>query len=127
MKISIDLDGTLYSHMTFFKLLWLALKQHGHEVGILTGHSLESQATDRKIITDLGFPEPDFYLGRTPEHIPFNGAIFKIEMIKQHNIDMHYDDYDYDHPITTRLFEESDIRTKIAKLKFKEPRGTKQE
>lgn len=117
MKISIDLDGTLYFKLDFFREMITKL-QDNHEVGILTGHSQESWQRDIEKLNSLGV-YPVFYLGRTAEYIPFNGAKFKIDMIRLHNIDIHFDDFDYNNPETIRLFDDpsaTDIRHRIIKV-----------
>jgi hypothetical protein len=104
VKVSIDLDGTLFAHPEFFVLVGTLLQAAGHQVGILTGHKADAEEHDRKKLAVLGFT-PDFYLGRTEAYMPLNGAHFKSDMIREHNIDIHFDDLDYCHPDTTRLFK----------------------
>lgn len=107
MKVSIDLDGTLFAHRDFFRELMRLFQAAGHEVGVLTGHKAESEEHDRKKLTKDGF-NPDFYLGRTAGYMPLNGSIFKRDMIALHNIDIHFDDLDYGNLDSIRLFDESD-------------------
>jgi len=104
MKISFDLDGTAWSHMAFFRALSTAMQATGHEVGVLTGHRAEAEAEDREKLRAAGFPELNFYLGRTEPYMPLNGAVFKSDMIRAHDIAIHFDDLDYSNPETERLF-----------------------
>lgn len=106
MKISVDLDGTLYAHAAFFRALFRLYQAAGHTVGVLTGHADYGEEHDRKKLGDMGIV-PDFYLGRTPAYIPRNGMHFKLDMIADHGIDLHFDDLDYDYPDTTRIFREA--------------------
>lgn len=116
MKISIDLDGTLYAHPVFFRELMSLFQAAGHQVGILTGHKAESESHDRKKLLADGF-SPDFYLGRTPAYMPLNGSVFKRNMIVAHNIDIHFDDLDYSNPDSERLFEEHELaRTRLIRM-----------
>ncbi|MCK5617199.1 hypothetical protein KAR91_85840 [Candidatus Pacearchaeota archaeon] len=39
MKIAIDMDGTLWQHMNFFRSFMLSMQASGHQVGIMTVHS----------------------------------------------------------------------------------------
>lgn len=63
MKISIDFDGTLWSHMNFFRNFMQAFQTAGHCVGILTGHPIDQKAQDLKLMKARGFPTSDFYFG----------------------------------------------------------------
>lgn len=114
MKISVDLDGTLYAHAAFFRAMFLAYQPAGHQVGVLTGHSAESEEHDRLKLSEMGFM-PSFYLGRTPAYIPRNGMYFKLDMIAEHGIDLHFDDLDYNHHDTTRILSEApdELRQRI--------------
>lgn len=116
MKISLDLDGTALERPALFAVLSRLFISEGHEVGILTGHKTESEAHDRKKLSALGFPEMSFYFGRTTEFMPLNGAHFKAKIINEQGIDLHFDDCDYNHPDTLRLFKSLGIEEKIAKL-----------
>jgi len=104
LTISMDLDGTLFDYLSFFKTLMLSFQSRGHKVGILTGHSCTCEIQDKNKLRALGFPEPDFYLGRTVKYMPLNGAHFKSDMIIRHGIDIHFDDYDYGLEDTVKLF-----------------------
>lgn len=116
MKISIDLDGTLYAHREFFRVLMELFQSVGHCVGILTGHSAESEVQDRAKLLAIGC-KPDFYLGRTERYTALNGAVFKREMIIEHNIDLHFDDNDYGNPVSIRLISELEfVRRRIVTL-----------
>ena len=122
MKISIDFDGTLWHHMKFFREFMWAMTHRGHQVGILTGHSLEIREKDIALMIDRGFPHPDFYVGRTPESPASSN--FKLEMISHHNIDIHFDDFDFDDPETTQVFNSSWLRQKIIKVPWKVPKDS---
>lgn len=107
MKISVDLDGTLYAHREFFNLVFSLFQSAGHQVGILTGHNDDSQAHDLDKLMHMGI-YPDFYLGRPVEYQPLNGSIFKRDMIREHSIDIHFDDLDYGNLTSTELFDEDE-------------------
>jgi len=123
MKFSIDFDGTMWQHMDFFREFMIAMQARGHQVGCLTGHNApDMEQPDINLMVARGFPKPDFWLGRTPEYIPYNGAKFKSDMIKQYNIDIHFDDYDYDNPETKAIFEsDRSVLEKIFKVQCREP------
>lgn len=125
MKISIDFDGTLWDHMAFFRGFMIAMQAQGHQVGMLTGHTADGEEQDIDLMLTRGFPKPDFYFGRTPEYVPFNGAVFKTHIIKKEGIDIHFDDCDYALPETLRLFQDG-LGTEIYKLVImyhREPKG----
>jgi len=114
MKISIDLNGTFYYKPEFFQWFASAMQLAGHTVGILTGHNATSETHDRVKLARLFYFYPDFYLGRTEEYLPFNGAKFKCDMIRKHSIDIHFDDMDYDNPDTVHIFNENlDVLSKV--------------
>ena len=124
MLVSIDFDGTMWSHMAFFRALMIGLQTQGHQVGCLTGHAAETEAADVRLMMSRGFPAPNFYFGRTPEFIPLNGAHFKLTMIEKHRIAMHFDDFDYNNPETRRIFDASPLRGRIIKVEHREPTST---
>src|SRR5260221_4970468 len=105
LKISIDMDGTLWQNMGFFREFMLMMQGQGHQVGILTGHGLESEKPDIELMIARGFPKPDFWFGREEADLPYNGAEMKSRRILSENIDYHYDDLDYDNPVTFELFK----------------------
>lgn len=118
MKISIDLDGTLYFKPEFFHMFISAMQRNGHRVVILTGHSADSETHDREKLAKMGI-FPDFYHGRTIEYMPFNGAKFKCDTIRKYGIDIHFDDMDYDNEETIKIFnapENADVLAKIFKI-----------
>ena len=106
MKISVDIDGTLYAHKAFFRELFRLCGSAGHSIGILTGHSAECEQKDRAELAAMGFTV-DFYLGRTAEYMSRNGMHFKRDMILAHGIDLHFDDLDYGLADTTRILAAS--------------------
>ena len=106
MKVSFDLDGTAFERPKFYAELAAALKLAGHQVGVLTGHSQKAESADCRKLADLGFPDMDFYFGRSGKFEALNGAHFKRMVIDREQIDAHFDDYDYDHPDTIRIFAE---------------------
>ena len=60
MKISFDLDGTLYRHKALQEM-FLQLQQQ-NDVGILTGHIDTRQKEDLAKLKEMGI-EPDFHIG----------------------------------------------------------------
>ena len=95
MRISIDLDGTLWHHQTFFRAFMHAMQAQGHQVGILTSHKIIHREADLALLEKRGFPAPDFYIGR-----PLDGGVdyvaLKVVAIQNHGIDMHFEDGDAD-------------------------------
>lgn len=125
MKISFDLDGTAYDHLEFFRELCVAMQSTGHKVGVLTGHKQESEEHDRDKLRSLGFPEIDFYFGRTPDYMHLNGAHYKTMIIKREGISVHFEDYDYDHPDTNRLFKELGQEGRIFRVRSVREMGSR--
>jgi len=108
MKISIDYDGTLWSHMNFFREFMISMQHQGHTVGMLTGHTDQNGNRERDIdlMRKRLFPRPDFWFGRTEEYWAFNGSVYKSMVILREGIDIHFDDCDYGNPDSLRLFRE---------------------
>ena len=125
LKISIDMDGTLWQNMAFFRELMKVMQGQGHEVGILTGHGLQSEKPDIDLMIARGFPKPDFWFGRAEEDLPYNGAVMKSRRILSELIDYHYDDLDYGNPDTLRLFKEGlgNQMNRLIVVHWREPKG----
>ncbi len=94
MKISIDLDGTAWSHKAFFRDLMKAMQMLGHQVGILTAHRSIHRDADLLLMAQEGFVKPSFYLCR-PYQSGDNYAEFKAKAILAEGIDIHFDDCDF--------------------------------
>lgn len=95
MKISIDIDGTLWQHQDLFRAFSWAMKAAGHEIGICTGQLQESKENNLRAFMRHGFPEFDFFYGRPDES--WAGADHKKKMIAERGIDYHFDDFDFSH------------------------------
>ena len=106
LKISIDFDGTMWSHMTFFRNFMWAMKAAGYQVGCLTGHNEECKQADIDLMVARGFPAPDFWFGRSLEYVSKNGSVYKSVVILREGIDIHFDDADFNNPESLRLFKE---------------------
>lgn len=116
MKFSFDLDGVLYEKTEAYKVLCRALKSSGAMIGVLSGHRHSSKDKVLKNLSDLGYPDFDFYFGRRPEDMHLNGAVRKSQVIKDEGIDVHFDDYDFDWPDTVDLFASCGQESKILRL-----------
>lgn len=88
LKISIDIDETLTSHMEFFITLAMTLKRWGHRVGILSGRASK----------DIPAGPWDFVIsGDDPDTQRFpndhdKAKEWKSKMIRDNGIDIHFDD-----------------------------------
>jgi len=91
MKISIDFDGTMWSHMAFFRAFMYTMKAEGHQVGCLTAHEPETRAADIASMKAHGFPEPDFWYGNECENQETK-YWDKAKVILREGIDIHFDD-----------------------------------
>ena len=97
MKISFDLDGTLFAYPNELISFGLFMQGRGHKVGILTGHAMK-HIEDNILPSLKQYFTPDFYIGRDfePENPRWDAdeknQIWKPQMIKEHNIDIHFDD-----------------------------------
>ncbi len=118
MKFSIDLDGTLLANQDFFREFMHLMQDAKNEVGILTGWQHESKDKCFELLEELGFPKPDFFLGRTEEYMPKNGAVYKLDMIAEHNIDYHFDDFDFNNPETIEIFNNADFKLRQKVVHF---------
>ena len=128
MKISIDYDGTLWSHMAFFREFMKAMQAAGHQVGCLTGHNDDghSRGNDLSLMEKRGFPKPDFWFGRTPGYCALNGSIYKSMVILREKIDLHFDDCDYGNPESLFLFQKElgDQIYRLVIVKDRQPSST---
>lgn len=117
MRFSFDLDGVCYERSAVFAAIARALQSAGHEVGIVCGHRHESGDEILDKLEGLGFPLMDFYFGRRPEDTDKNGAVRKSQVIADYEIDLHFDDYDFDYADTIRLFRELGQESRIARVR----------
>lgn len=94
MKISFDLDGTLFDQDIglVLQVIFLNLQEAGHEVGILTGHAAGQRGNDLHKLERMGI-KPDFYIG-SEKGFPDEqqNARWKAEQIRKYKIDYHFDD-----------------------------------
>lgn len=99
MKVSFDLDDTAWKYRGFFRQLAHALKDAGHQVGILTGHSDHSREADLLLWRARSFPPADFLLNADDivrAGIPWHGASqreAKLALAARVGIDCHIDDF----------------------------------
>lgn len=121
MKISIDFDGTMWSHMAFFRNFMHAMQKAGHQVGCLTGHNEYIRQNDIDLMVARGFPVPDFWFGRTEEYVSKNGSVYKSVVILREGIEIHFDDCDFGNPESLRLFKEG-LGDQFYRLMTVEPR-----
>lgn len=119
MKFSIDIDGTLLAHPKFFEVFIRAMRNMGHQVGVLSGRPDSMMSSVTEWFNEHNVGEPDFCFMRSQEveKATPNGAHFKSMIIQQESIDFHFDDYDYDNPETERLFKELGQESRIIRLR----------
>ena len=91
MRISIELDGSFWVIPEFFGIMGNALKEEGHEVGILTAHSSEIEEEDRKLLLARADFEPSFFYCRDKEDMEMDMIQWKAGMIALKSIDVHFD------------------------------------
>lgn len=94
MKISLDLDGTILSHMTFFSEFMIAMKVQGHEIGILTARRTHHREATKLLLAAHSIPEPAFLIMRAYNSTMTYGE-FKAQQILLNGIDMHFDDCNF--------------------------------
>lgn len=98
LKVSFDLDGTAWKYRRFFRLLAHALKDAGHEVGILTAHDPRLFTEDERLWLGRGFPQPDFFYNHGDMRAAFPSLeglrALKIAFAESVGIDCHIDDWD---------------------------------
>ena len=94
MKISLDLDGTIWSHMKFFREFMRFMQTGGNQVGVLTAHRDIHRDADLLLLASMEFPRPSFTLYR-PYRSNETYAEFKARVIVEEKIDMHFDDCNY--------------------------------
>lgn len=95
MTISFDLYGCYFEHKEFFDVMAKALQATGHRVGVITGEREVDANTHRKnrphLLSQMGFT-PDFmHLWGEFETIT-NGNVWKVKMMVQEGVAMHFDD-----------------------------------
>lgn len=116
MKFSFDLDGVCYERPEVFAAIAHALQSAGHEVGVLSGHRHGSGERTLDKLEAMGFPRMDFFFGRRPEDMDKNGAVRKSQVIRDHEIALHFDDYDFNNADTIRLFRELGQECRVARV-----------
>ena len=114
LKIALDLDGTAYAHMRFFREFMKAMQAAGHQVGILTGHEQRCAENDMAFLDAHGF-NPDFYIGKGPDDSP-HGPVMKSKAIADHGIDYYFDDFDYDEARALTAYEDGGQLKRIFKV-----------
>ncbi len=121
MKIAIDLDGVAWKHSAPLSILVSGFKRMGYQVGILTAHmENESKEADLEKWHCLGFPEPDFYIGKQEKDRKTYIGKWKMEKIIEHKIDVLYDDFGGNNPDIEKTFMESgfkELSNKVLVLK----------
>lgn len=117
IKVSFDLDGVLYEKPTVWIPLCKAIKLAGGKIGVLSGHTHNSKDRVFAKLEIMGYPKFDFFFGRREEDMPFNGAVRKSQVIKDEDIDIHFDDYDYDFVDTVKLFAELGQEDKVLRVR----------
>ena len=85
--------------------MW-SMQSNGHQVGILTSHKIIHECADRALLEKRAFPKPDFYIGRPLDCKGMDYAVLKSLAIREHKIDIHFDDLDAD-KLRTLLGNES--------------------
>lgn len=98
MKITYDLDGTLFAYPNELLSFAFFMRKRGHQVGILSGHGMwHIRDNILPALEKIGF-KPDFYIGRDFEPTDPNwdrdikNQEWKPKMIRENNIDIHFDD-----------------------------------
>ena len=99
LVISFDLDGTAWKYRREFSALAHILKSSGHKVGILTAHNENLMEADIRLWKARGFPDADFYICRSSayrenRYASMGTGRWKSEMLLEHNIDIHFEDFD---------------------------------
>lgn len=92
MTISFDLDGTFYAEPQIFSALGQALQKDGHTVGILTGHHVSAELSDRQQLLEIGSFVPNFYYGRDDQALAVDVFQWKAGKLDSEGIDIHIDD-----------------------------------
>lgn len=95
MKIAIDMDGTLWQHMGFFRHFMKAMLATGHEVGIMTVHSPKIEERDLALLKSRKFPTPSFFLNTSERNKGESQGKWKARMMNKHSIDYLFDDFSY--------------------------------
>lgn len=102
MRIAIDLDGTAWKHREFFKEFCWAMSDRNHDIYILTAHSPDYQLKDLELWNSRGFPPPALYLCKQdPQQLIGD---FKRKAIKEHQIDILFDDFGGNNPAIENTF-----------------------
>jgi len=110
MKVAIDLDGTAWSYPAVFSDIMEAMQKSGHQVGILTAHNVRSKDSDIDLFKRRGLPNPDFYIAKESEESGIKPRVWKPAMMKKHNIDMLWDDFDSKSTIEFIIAEKHKVR-----------------
>ena len=88
MRISIDIDGTLLTHLEFFTVLISSLQSQGHKILILTCRTFNG-------LRVLDFKEKinfDEIITKEEKYSMYSEEEYKLKMIEDYRIDYHFDD-----------------------------------
>lgn len=96
MVVAIDLDGTSFAYPDLFAHLMRSLQAQGHTVGILTAHHVSRQQEDLFQLFQLGFPKPDFYIGKHTDELSIPSKRWKPKVMHELGIEYLFDDYNSD-------------------------------
>lgn len=88
MTISIDISGCYNEHKEFFDAMAISMQKQGHRVGIITGEREEKRA---HLMSQLGFT-PDFMHLWGPYETIINGYKWKVNLMHQEGVSLHFDD-----------------------------------
>ncbi len=94
MKVGIDFHGTANAHPEFFAGVMRALRDSGHEVGIVTAAPQWSSAAIMDELRRLGFPRPDFVVAKSGVEQMIPNIAWKHMVMRRDRIDYLFDDFD---------------------------------
>lgn len=101
MRVSLDLDGTVWKYRKEFAWLFRILKASGHEVGILTAHTDHIKDADLHLLQARCSIVPDFFIckdNKTFTDASESTGKWKARMVLERDIDLHFDDFDIHKP-----------------------------
>lgn len=101
MRVSLDLDGTVWKYRKEFAWLFKIFKASGHEVGILTAHTDHIKDADLHLLQARCQIIPDFFICKddnTFTDASESTGLWKARMVLEHDIHLHFDDFDIHKP-----------------------------
>ncbi len=94
MRVGIDFHGTIDAHPDYFAAVMRALRDAGHQVGVVTAAPQWSAGDVLLKVRAMGLPEPDFVIAKSGVEQAIPNIAWKHMVMCRDRIDYLFDDFD---------------------------------